>query len=545
MARALFAVGGAARAAHRGARRSSPGSGAAMSRWPSTTSSPRDHQGGHDGRPATGSNLALADVDRLRRGITWCSWRRERRARRSRARLGTRVRRAPRLRRRRSAGVRNATGRTSASPTTAVARASRACRGRSPSSRRRPRSSSSRIGARPRDHPHGRRTLMSHLDSLDLSSTSHARRPSSASRLPRSACWRCGSCSAGSSASGSSARRCACCSRGGTRRARAARSSAWSAASTRATCASCSTLRRPSTRSATTGCGASGRRCRAGAAWPCSIARGTGACWSSASRASPPRRSGSARTARSTSSSGCSRDEGTILIKFWLHISSKEQLKRFEARERDPLKQWKLTDEDWRNRKKRTAYNARRRGHGRADRHRVRAWYAGRGRLQALRAREGGRDGERRDRGRHAPARESSRRRGRASDCGASSCAPGVAPGPSRAPWPSPGACACAGPPRAGGAAAAASGTLRRASRTMTVVMTTKQQQQPDADSSSVETPVSSAAAGSCRAARPSAPESPPGPAGRTRRSGEGRRRDRKGGDEREQAQQSKHARVR
>jgi polyphosphate kinase 2 (PPK2 family) len=48
--------------------------------------------------------------------------------------------------------------------------------------------------------------------------------------------------------------------------------------------------------------------------------------------------------------------EGAILIKFWLHISSAEQLKRFEARERDPLKQWKLTDEDWRNRKRRKAY---------------------------------------------------------------------------------------------------------------------------------------------------------------------------------------------
>jgi polyphosphate kinase 2 (PPK2 family) len=49
-------------------------------------------------------------------------------------------------------------------------------------------------------------------------------------------------------------------------------------------------------------------------------------------------------------------DGGAILIKFWLHISSKEQLERFEAREREPLKRWKLTDEDWRNRKKRKAY---------------------------------------------------------------------------------------------------------------------------------------------------------------------------------------------
>src|SRR4051794_34465625 len=48
--------------------------------------------------------------------------------------------------------------------------------------------------------------------------------------------------------------------------------------------------------------------------------------------------------------------EGMILIKFWLHISSKEQLKRFKRRENDPLKGWKLTDEDWRNRRKRKAY---------------------------------------------------------------------------------------------------------------------------------------------------------------------------------------------
>jgi len=49
-------------------------------------------------------------------------------------------------------------------------------------------------------------------------------------------------------------------------------------------------------------------------------------------------------------------DEGTILIKFWMHISGKEQIKRFKAREKDPLKTWKLTDEDWRNREKRDEY---------------------------------------------------------------------------------------------------------------------------------------------------------------------------------------------
>ena len=49
-------------------------------------------------------------------------------------------------------------------------------------------------------------------------------------------------------------------------------------------------------------------------------------------------------------------EEGAILVKFWLHVSAREQLKRFEARADDPLKSWKLTDEDWRNRKKRRAY---------------------------------------------------------------------------------------------------------------------------------------------------------------------------------------------
>lgn len=43
---------------------------------------------------------------------------------------------------------------------------------------------------------------------------------------------------------------------------------------------------------------------------------------------------------------------GAIIVKFWLHITSDEQLKRFDARKDDPLRRWKLTDEDWRNREK-------------------------------------------------------------------------------------------------------------------------------------------------------------------------------------------------
>lgn len=48
--------------------------------------------------------------------------------------------------------------------------------------------------------------------------------------------------------------------------------------------------------------------------------------------------------------------EGVVLVKFWLHISSGEQLARFKARAGDPLKAWKLTEDDWRNREKRPAY---------------------------------------------------------------------------------------------------------------------------------------------------------------------------------------------
>jgi polyphosphate kinase 2 (PPK2 family) len=48
--------------------------------------------------------------------------------------------------------------------------------------------------------------------------------------------------------------------------------------------------------------------------------------------------------------------EGMLLIKLWLHISPEEQLKRFKRREKDPLKAWKLTEEDWRNREKRADY---------------------------------------------------------------------------------------------------------------------------------------------------------------------------------------------
>jgi polyphosphate:AMP phosphotransferase len=47
---------------------------------------------------------------------------------------------------------------------------------------------------------------------------------------------------------------------------------------------------------------------------------------------------------------------GTVVVKFWLHIDSDEQLRRFRAREQEPHKDWKITDEDWRNREKWNRY---------------------------------------------------------------------------------------------------------------------------------------------------------------------------------------------
>lgn len=45
-------------------------------------------------------------------------------------------------------------------------------------------------------------------------------------------------------------------------------------------------------------------------------------------------------------------ENGIVLLKFWLHISKDEQLARFQSREVTPHKQWKLQDEDWRNRER-------------------------------------------------------------------------------------------------------------------------------------------------------------------------------------------------
>jgi len=45
-------------------------------------------------------------------------------------------------------------------------------------------------------------------------------------------------------------------------------------------------------------------------------------------------------------------DDGQVLVKFWLHISKKEQRRRLEEMEKDPFQEWKVSEEDWRRNKR-------------------------------------------------------------------------------------------------------------------------------------------------------------------------------------------------
>lgn len=51
-------------------------------------------------------------------------------------------------------------------------------------------------------------------------------------------------------------------------------------------------------------------------------------------------------------------NSGAVILKFWLHIDKDEQEKRFRERMENPDKQWKITEEDWRNREKWDQYEA-------------------------------------------------------------------------------------------------------------------------------------------------------------------------------------------
>ena len=45
-------------------------------------------------------------------------------------------------------------------------------------------------------------------------------------------------------------------------------------------------------------------------------------------------------------------NSGAVVLKFWMHIDKNEQERRFQERQENPDKQWKITEEDWRNRAK-------------------------------------------------------------------------------------------------------------------------------------------------------------------------------------------------
>ncbi len=49
-------------------------------------------------------------------------------------------------------------------------------------------------------------------------------------------------------------------------------------------------------------------------------------------------------------------EHGVVVLKFWLHVSHEEQLRRFREREATPHKRHKMNEEDWRNRRQRAAY---------------------------------------------------------------------------------------------------------------------------------------------------------------------------------------------
>ncbi len=77
-----------------------------------------------------------------------------------------------------------------------------------------------------------------------------------------------------------------------------------------------------------------------------------GGCWSSGWKASVPTREWHRAYGEINAMEKTLIDGGAILMKFYLHISKEEQLRRFEQRAADPYKHWKISDEDWRNRRK-------------------------------------------------------------------------------------------------------------------------------------------------------------------------------------------------
>ena len=132
--------------------------------------------------------------------------------------------------------------------------------------------------------------------------------------------------------------------------AKAASFAALAGPSIRAVSRSTRSPRRTSTSAPSTTSSASGAACRRRGKSLRSTGPGMAACWWSASKASRRTRNGGAPIARSTSSSACLVDSGIRIVKLFLHITPDEQVRRFRHRLIDPVKRWKLSYEDFRNR---------------------------------------------------------------------------------------------------------------------------------------------------------------------------------------------------
>ena len=120
--------------------------------------------------------------------------------------------------------------------------------------------------------------------------------------------------------------------------------------------------------------------------------------------------SGCAPTTRSTASSALA-DRGHGPGEALAAHLARGAAEALQEREKTPLKAWKLTDEDWRNREKRDEYKVAVEDMvARTDTPNA-PWYRRRGRVEALRAGARGRDRDRADRGRHARRRDRAARR--------------------------------------------------------------------------------------------------------------------------------------
>ena len=93
-------------------------------------------------------------------------------------------------------------------------------------------------------------------------------------------------------------------------------------------------------------------------------------------------------------------DEGMILVKLWLHISDEEQLKRFKRRREGPAEGLEADRRGLAQPREARRVRGGGRGHARPHGPAVRPVAPDRGRLEALRPSEGGRDRDRAHRGR-------------------------------------------------------------------------------------------------------------------------------------------------